>query len=303
MTHPSIIISFIFLLSCTNGIQQYFIKKENGYFNDKSNESKLNAFLQKDSFTTFDYKEIGNLKLKVDIFFPKKMSHSSKPYPAIIFFHGGGWVSGNRTQFHWQCNYFAKQGMVAITADYRFIKEDYGGKEICIMDAKTAVRWVKANAKRLNIDSSKITLAGGSAGGHLAAMAAMNNTINDPKDNSSISTSVKALVLFNPAFDLDSDPLLEPFNFISIQTPPVVTFFGSMDKWKAPALIFHNDLDKIGIKSEMWTALKQRHAFFNKSPWNLSTAIIAQNFLFDQGLIKKKIESIHSTPPLIKEFK
>jgi len=122
------------------------------------------------------YKNAGSNELKLDVFSPVA---AGKSRPVIILFHGGSWVSGQRDQLYWQCKYFVQQGMVAITADYRLIGQDTTRKDICIMDAKSAIRWVKSHAALLNIDSGMVITGGASAGGHLAIMTVLNPGLYD----------------------------------------------------------------------------------------------------------------------------
>lgn len=254
---------------------------------------------------TYNYKVTGVQELKLDVFTPEINFKKGKLIPAIIFFHGGGWVSGNRTYFHWQCRYFAKHGIIAITADYRLMKKGadgiYGTKEICIRDAKSAIRWVKEHAEELHINPDKIIVGGGSAGGHLATMAVLDTTINDPTDDTAISTSARALVLFNPGYPMHDDASLEPFRLVSSKVPPTIMFFGSKDKWKRPADKFCSMLRQEGASCEMWIANDQTHAFFNKKPWNLITCIKAHEFLVKYNLMKSNIPKMPGGVSLIKE--
>ena len=88
--------------------------------------------------------------------------------------------------------------MVAIVAEYR-VKNRHGVPvKDCVSDTKSAIRWVRENASRLGVDSSRIAAGGGSAGGHLAAACATLPKFDDENENKSISSKPNALVLFNP---------------------------------------------------------------------------------------------------------
>jgi acetyl esterase/lipase len=250
---------------------------------------------------------VGTKELKLNVFSPVADEHPEVLLPAIIFFHGGGWVSGNRTYFNRQCRYFAKHGMVAVTADYRLMKKGAAGidgtKEICIRDAKSATRWVRSHSAALHIDLNKIIVGGGSAGGYLATMATLDHQINDPLDDTTISTHANALVLFNPAYNLRRRALLQPFRLVSAEVPPVIMFFGSKDKWKHAADTLYAMLKNAGVKSEMWVANGQTHAFFNKNPWNLATCVKAHEFLVECGLMKAgKIPGTPSGGTLVRKY-
>ena len=64
------------------------------------------------------YKTYRKKELFIHIFEPEKRSENEL-LPAIVFFHGGGWFSGSPMQFFPHCEYFAKRGMIAFSAEYR----------------------------------------------------------------------------------------------------------------------------------------------------------------------------------------
>ncbi len=81
---------------------------------------------------------------------------------------GGRWTSGNRSQFERQATYMAAKGFVGATIEYRLVPDFRFPAPV--EDSKAAVRWLRANATTYRIDTDRIGVAGGSAGGHLAAM-------------------------------------------------------------------------------------------------------------------------------------
>ena len=111
------------------------------------------------------YRE-GNDAWKLDLAMPTE--RSAKPRPAIVFVHGGGWVSGDKrkTSFLKPTLEFATKGYVCITINYRL----GGAKLACIEDAKCSVRWLRAHAKKYNVDPGRIGAYGNSAGAHLVTM-------------------------------------------------------------------------------------------------------------------------------------
>ena len=114
------------------------------------------------------YKTIGDVKLKMHIFYPEDHKPTDKR-PAIVFFYGGGWKGGSVGQFGNQSRYLASRGMVAMCAEYRTQNRHKTTPFECVIDGKSAVRWARKNAARLGIDPGKIAAGGGSAGGHVAA--------------------------------------------------------------------------------------------------------------------------------------
>lgn len=237
---------------------------------------------------TYIYKQIDGNNLALDLYKPKKAL--AERLPVIILFHGGAWSKGDKDAFKTQCIFFAEQGIAAVTANYRLVNRDATGilktKAVCIVDAKSAIRWVIAHADKLGIDPDRMILGGGSAGGHLATMATFDQDLNDPQDDASITIGPKGLVLFNPAYSLNGDMQLQPFDKIDRPSPPVILFFGDKDqKWLPGGQKFHELLKNLQVHTELWIAPDQAHAFFNKEPWNSATRIKAAEFLAKLGLI------------------
>ena len=100
----------------------------------------------------YTYREVDGAKRELEVYFPKDYDPAKAKVPGIIFFHGGGWGGGNRDYFKYQCEYFAKRGLVAATVTYRLASKEAGKelnkgqsrKRICMPDAKSAIRWFKA---------------------------------------------------------------------------------------------------------------------------------------------------------------
>lgn len=92
--------------------------------------------------------------------------------PALVFFHGGGWVFGNIETHDAVCRALAKEsGAVVISVDYRLSPEHKF--PAAVDDSYAATQWVAANAERLGIDARRIAVGGDSAGGNLATVVAM----------------------------------------------------------------------------------------------------------------------------------
>ena len=92
--------------------------------------------------------------------------------PALIYFHGGGWVFGNLDTHDALCRSIAKEsGAVVISVDYRLSPE--AKFPAAVDDSYAATKWVVANADRLGIDASRIAVGGDSAGANLATVIAM----------------------------------------------------------------------------------------------------------------------------------
>jgi acetyl esterase len=91
--------------------------------------------------------------------------------PAILYFHGGGWVMGSLEGYDLVCRYFcARTGCAVVAIDYRLAPEHKF--PAAIDDAVAAYRWLATDAVGLGIDPARIVIAGDSAGGNIAAVAA-----------------------------------------------------------------------------------------------------------------------------------
>jgi acetyl esterase len=246
----------------------------------------------------FVYKKVADRDMNLFVSKPADWKASDKR-PAIVFFHGGGWVGGAPSKFNDHCKYFASRGLVCATVEYRLL--DKNTKEsplVCVQDAKTAMRWVRSHAKELGINPARIAAAGGSAGGHLAAFCGMVEGKDDPKDDLAVSPRPEALLLFNPVFNNapgqwgharvgEHYKEFSPAHNITSDDPPAIIFLGSED-----ALIsvettkeFQSQLQKLGVKCELHVYEGQKHGFYGKAnaKYYYETVIAADKFLAGMG--------------------
>lgn len=263
------------------------------------------------------YKTVGATQLALTVFEDPK-SKEKKLRPAIVFFFGGGWSSGSPKQFEAQSRYLASRGMVAITADYRVRSRHQSRVIDSIADARSAMRWVRANSERLGIDPNRIAAGGGSAGGHLAASTAFISEFDDSSEDKRTSAVPNALILFNPAVILAELP---EYSFNSLRGVPGQAFLGAEASRVSPAhhiksggpptIIFHGRADSTvpyesaEVFSKMMKAegnqckligySGQGHGFFNENPWMTKTLISADEFLGSLGWL--------NGPPTLTEAK
>ena len=230
------------------------------------------------------YKTVGDVKLTLSIFEPAAGPKTGRP--AIVFFFGGGWTNGSPAQFEQQCRHLAARGMVAITADYRVASRHHVKPIACVADAKSAIRWVRANAAHLGIDPRRIAAGGGSAGGHLAAATATLPGLDEPGDDTRVSAVPDAAVLFNPALVLapmEGLPLegfgtrvpeerlgtkpenLSPAHHVKRGAPPMIVFHGKADTTVpyATAEAFARVMKAAGNRCDLVGYEGQPHGFFN----------------------------------------
>ena len=244
------------------------------------------------------YKKIDDIELKLHIFNPSNHDNNDKQ-PAIVFFFGGGWVTGSPTQFYPQSNYLASMGMIAISAEYR-IEEKHGtSPKESVSDGRSALRWIKEHAVDLGIDPNRIVASGGSAGGHIAAATATLKNFNEPTIKA--SEKPNALVLFNPV--IDNSPLgygyervkrywkeFSPLHNLDKGTPPTIMFLGTMDELISveTAKKYKKIMNANGDRCDLYFYEGQKHGFFNYSNYQyfLKTMEETANFLTSLGYIK-----------------
>jgi len=106
------------------------------------------------------------------LYTPKTLRKTSRLAPCLVFFHGGGWVIGNLETHDVVCRKLAQEGeLIVISVDYRLAPEHKF--PAAVDDAITSTEWIAANAGKLGIDASRLTVGGDSAGGNLAAVVSL----------------------------------------------------------------------------------------------------------------------------------
>lgn len=110
------------------------------------------------------YIENGDEAQKLDIYYPEKPG--DKPLPLIVHIHGGGWIGGSR--FPCPVVSMTSKGYVVASIGYRFSQKAKFPAQI--QDCQAAIRWLRGNAGKYNIDVNHVGAVGGSAGGHLSAL-------------------------------------------------------------------------------------------------------------------------------------
>ncbi len=106
----------------------------------------------------------GDESQRLDLYLPAK--EIGKPLPLIVWVHGGGWKGGNKNGCP-AIGYVAR-GYAAASVEYRFSQKAVFPAQI--QDCQAAIRWLRANSKKYNIDPDRIGVWGGSAGGHLVSL-------------------------------------------------------------------------------------------------------------------------------------
>lgn len=238
-----------------------------------------------------EYKKIDTISLKLHVYKPLDFD-DSKTYNAMVFFHGGGWNGGSYKAFRRQSMYLASRGMIAISVEYR-VKNVHGTSPfIAVEDAKSAMRYVRAHAKELNINPDMIAAGGGSAGGHLAAACGNIEGLDLKSENLKISSKPDALVLFNPVYDNSKNGYgyraiegrvdeISPLHNITKGAPPTIVFFGTKDKTTpvSSSEEYETKMKKVGSRIDLHLYEGAEHSFFNKGNYFVDTVDKMDDFL------------------------
>jgi pectinesterase len=220
----------------------------------------------------------------------RREAQPKKPRPAMVFIHGGCWLFGDKHQFYRQSARLAeKYDMFCVSIDYRLSGEAM--YPAALHDSKAAVRWVHSVAAEHNIDTSRIAVAGGSCGAHLAALVAVTNGLDQFEGDgghADSSSDVHLAVLFNGHNDLvhyakigmglsmmtpffggtfDEVPDLyreaSPVQWATKDAPPMLFLHGDQDEGMHQSIIMAGRLKPLGVPAEVEIYKGVGHAWFN----------------------------------------
>jgi len=156
-----------------------------------------------------EYARADRRTLKLDVYLPQEPAQA--PRPAIVQVHGGAWVVGSRSEQGIPLlNHLAANGWVGFNIDYRL--SPWATFPDHLVDVKRAIAWVREHAEEYGVDPGFIAITGGSAGGHLTALAALtadDRTLQPGFEDA--DTSVAAAVPFYGVYDfVDEDGRVQP---------------------------------------------------------------------------------------------
>ncbi len=164
-------------------------------------------------------------RVRLDVYRPAVASE--EPRPAVIQVHGGGWILGSRLEQGIPLlNHLAANGWIGFNVDYWLSPR--ATMPAHVIDVKRAIAWVRAHAEDLGVDPQRIALTGGSAGGHLTALAALtadDRSLQPGFEDADVS--VAAAVPFYGLYDL---------------TDPERAFLPGIRDWLLPQVVIKRDL-------------------------------------------------------------
>jgi acetyl esterase/lipase len=247
------------------------------------------------------YSSPGKRDLHVDVFYPAKKS--KKGYPGVVLIFGGGWRSGDKSQSVPMAQQLAAKGYVAAAVEYRLSLE--AKYPAAVHDIKAAIRWLRANAVKYNLDKTKIATHGVSAGGQLAALVGTTNGLKafegnggNPKQSSDVQAIIDidgvlafkhpesaegavAAAWLGGTFEEKPEAWTEAsaLTHVSKNTPPVLFINSSNARFHAGRDDMIKILDGFKIYSEVHTIPNTPHPFWLFHPWFEHTMKFTTDFL------------------------
>jgi acetyl esterase/lipase len=233
---------------------------------------------------------------------PNYWRGDSLKHPTLVYIHGGGWLSNTKDQITPFILPYLEKGFNVVTLEYG---KGAGTAPLAVDDCMHALQWINRHADDYNIDRKKIVLSGESAGGHLAMITGMLNTIpashpgycgdslkvaaivnwfgicdiagidrfycdkGEPKNYAAIWVGAKSR--------MDSiSRTYSPVHRITATTPPLITIHGKKDSVVPfmQAETLHGKLKIAGVKNELVSFDKGKHLGFSDAEFTQAYARI-----------------------------
>ena len=208
-----------------------------------------------------DYRQLKLSLIRPRVFFDYDTTENR---PLLVFLAGGGFTEVDRNAWIPDLVWFARRGYVVASVDYSVTARTEHPMQI--EDVKAAIRFLRAHKDEFHIDDSRIVIAGESAGGYLAGLAALTNGSNeyDRGDNLEYSSDVSAAVCIYPAVDvknLMNAPALQ--DIVTPDSPPIMILQGLDDTivdYKTQGNVLYDALEKNGVRTEYYLVEGANHA-------------------------------------------
>ena len=224
----------------------------------------------------------GDIDLLLDVYHPTEGVTPKRM--AIVHLFGGGFFVGNKNAGYIvnDIRALGRLGYTNVSATYRLQSQDFWPAQI--HDTKAAIRWTRANADRIGVDADKIAVAGYSAGGMLALMAAGTNGMAEFEGdggNGDVSSDVQACIGVYPLASAqtarglfaegeataDNLAAASPTSYISANFAPTIFIHGTADGTVpvSSSIDFFNQLHELGVPTAMTLIQGADHAFDNSA--------------------------------------
>ncbi len=225
-------------------------------------------------------------------------------FPAVVCIHGGGFRAGDRNGYNGMIRQLAQHGYVAVTVEYRLSPKFQF--PAAVHDVKASVRWLRANAKKYQIDPSLIGTMGGSAGANLAEMLGVTEGVKwleGSEGNPEQSSGVQAVVSYFGPTDftksygksVDAAEVLplylggnleqargrhlqaSPLYWVTPNAAPTLCIHGTKDNYVAheQALWFVDKMKASGAEAQLLTMENAGHGFGGEDARRADEAMFA----------------------------
>ncbi len=258
------------------------------------------------------YADTKNPRQMLDLLLPEKRA-DNKPLPVLVCIHGGGWRGGHKSGGANQIAGYIRPGRFAgVSIGYRLTGEAQWPAQI--HDCKAAIRWIRANAKKHNLDPDRIAVIGSSAGGHLVAMLGTSGGVKELEGklgpHLDQSSRVKCVIdLFGPTALLQMGekqnaptspesrligaPLqsakakslqASPLTHVTQDDAPHLIIHGTSDRTVpfSQSVIFHAALKKVGVESTLITVENGGHGL-RRAMTDIQVGLFLERHIFGNG--------------------
>jgi acetyl esterase/lipase len=254
----------------------------------------------------------GGRDLKADVYTPPRGTSNGA---GVLLVHGGTWMTGDRSQLRGYGILLGRIGYTCVLCEYRLTGEAKWPAQI--HDVKAALRWMRANSGRLDIDPGKIAVSGNSAGGHLSLMIAGTPHLAEFEGdggNAGVETDVAACIafyapallhtarralpeqlnfLFGAGYREEIAKAASPITYANGAFPPTMLITGNNDELVPAEASFrmYRALIDAGAKAELHVYEGAPHGFDAISEFGRQAAAIMALFL-DRQVVRPREVSI-----------
>ena len=237
------------------------------------------------------YRIAGDKNLRLNVYLPDEFigeppwwtNDGKGKKPTLLYIHGGGWVAGSKDERVLNVLPYVYRDWVVISINYRLAKD--AKAPAAVDDCLIALEWIYANADKYDIDTDRIVVSGGSAGGHLALLTGMlreGDQLCGGKLKVGNTRKVAAIVNWYGVTDFTINPhplewfgedidleeyvrSLSPINYVREGGAPVLTIHGSED-YTVPvnqAVNLHKKLREVGVQEKLLLIEGKKHGDFS----------------------------------------
>ena len=237
------------------------------------------------------YRTAGDKNLRLNVYLPDEFigeppwwtNDGKGKKPTLLYIHGGGWVAGSKDERVLNVLPYVYRDWVVISINYRLAKD--AKAPAAVDDCLVALEWIYANADKYDIDTDRIVVSGGSAGGHLALLTGMlmeGDQLCGGKLKVGNTGKVAAIINWYGVTDFKINPhplewfgedidlkeyvrSLSPINYVREGGAPVLTIHGSED-YTVPvnqAVNLHKKLRESGIQEKLLLIEGKKHGDFS----------------------------------------